>query len=292
MKRLISKIALSLSLAGIIFITGCKKNDPYDLITPGEFVHFVGPALQNYTMTSTPAPVYKINIGTTDVSASARTATINVTSNTGAVAGTHYSIVGGNTITIPAGQATASFDVQGVYAQYTAGRKDTLKFSFTQPGITKATFLDTVKLLLRGPCFEGDAVLTAFAGVWNNTNELFGTSAYGPYRTTITNITPLTATTGRITVTNIWDFGWGPIDFILDWTNPAARTVTVVPATSGIADAGTINPAYAGQQVAVRPFAGQPGTFSFCNGSIVLRMQLGVAGLGYFGSLYTVTPGR
>lgn len=65
-------------------------------------------------MLATPAPVYKVNLGTTDVSSSARTVTVNIFSPTGAVAGTHYTVVGGNVLTIPAGQATTSLDIQGV----------------------------------------------------------------------------------------------------------------------------------------------------------------------------------
>jgi hypothetical protein len=66
----------------------------------------------------------------------------------------------------------------------------------------------------------------------------------------------------------------------------------VVSQSSGIADAGTLDPSFAGEQVQVRPFAGEPGTFSACTGRLTLKMQLGVAGLGYFGSLYTVNMVR
>jgi hypothetical protein len=45
-------------------------------------------------------------------------------------------------------------------------------------------------------------------------------------------------------------------------------------------------------QVAVRPFAGQQGTFDMCNQVLTLRLQLGVAGLGWFSGLYTVTMKR
>jgi hypothetical protein len=122
-----------------------------------------------------------------------------------------------------------------------------------------------------------------------NTRETFGTSAYGPYNTTISAVTLTSPTTGTITVTNIWDNGWGPITFTLDWTNPLATVATVVPqnAIPG-SNAGDLSATYAGQTVAVRAFAGQPGTFSACNSVFTLRMQLGVTGVGFFGSLYTV----
>lgn len=296
MKRLTSLFTICLAGAGIAAImAGCDKTKPYDVLMAESQVHFIGAKFQSYQMAVNPAPVYKINIGTTDVSSSARTVTVNVTSPTGAVAGTHYSLVGGNTVTIPAGQATVALDVQGVYSQYTSGRKDTLVFTLAQPDIKPAKFTDTIKLVLRGPCFEGDVTLSAFAGNWV-ANETFGTSAYGPYACTIpaASITPLTATTATIVVTNIWDNGWGPITFTLDWTDPANRTAVVVPqAAIPGSNAGDINSAYAGQTVAVRAHAtGGPGTFSACNNTFTLRMQLGVTGVGYFGSLYTVNLTR
>lgn len=244
----------------------------------------------NYTITA-PGQTYKVYIGLTKASSSDRTVNVAVTSPTGAAQGAQYSL-SASSVTFKAGSVIDSIVVTAVYNAYVSGRKDTLNFAFTNADDGLVSLSNSFKLRVRGPCFEGDPELNAFKFTYPQTHELFGTSAYGPYTTTISAVTPLTATTGKITVTNIWDFGWGPIDFILDWTNPANRTVTVVPATSGIADAGTINSAYAGSQVAVRPFAGQPGTFSFCTGTIVLKMQLGVAGLGYFGSLYTVTPGK
>ena len=141
-------------------------------------------------------------------------------------------------------------------------------------------------------CFEGDVDLNALLGDYNKTNETFGITPYGPYTTSISSVNQLTPTSGTIVVENIFDFGWGPITFTLDWSDPNNRTVIVVAQSSGIADAGTLSGAYAGEEVAVRPFAGQPGTFSACKGTLTLKMQLGVAGLGYFGELYTVNMAR
>jgi hypothetical protein len=297
MKKITSLFTICLAVAGVAAIlASCDKNKPYDLIVAEPQVHFTGSKFQNYQMTASPAPVYKVNLGTTDVSSSARTVTVNVSSSTGAVAGTHYSIVGGNTITIPAGQAVASIDLQGVYAQYTTGRKDTLRFTLAQPDVAPAKFQDTVYVILRGPCFEGDVTLSAFSGAWRAIETLGTGAPYGPYNTTIpaASIVQLTPTTGTVTVTNIWDNGWGPITFTLDWTDPANRTVTVVPqAAIPGSDAGDLNAAYAGQTVAVRAHAaGGPGTFSACNNTFTLRMQLGVTGVGYFAALYTVNLTR
>jgi hypothetical protein len=151
-------------------------------------------------------------------------------------------------------------------------------------------YFDTLKVVLRGPCFEGDVSLPALTGLYKNTNEMFS-EPYGPYTTSVTAVStgPTSAT---FSITGLWAPSWGPIQFNADWTDPANRTVTVVPQTSGIADAGTLSSSYAGYEVAVRPFAGQTGTFSACDNSFVLRFQLGVAGVGYFSTLYTVTMER
>jgi hypothetical protein len=195
------------------------------------------------------------------------------------------------TVTIPAGKAIDSIEVRGVFSQYSSGRKDSLIFTLKEPSLKAAPYNSTYRLYMRGPCFEGDMVLAELLGSYKNTNELFGTSAYGPYLTTISKVTQISPTKGTIVVTNIWDNGWNPITFTLDWTNPANRTATLVE-QAGIGDAGTLNPAYAGQDISVRPFAGQVGTFSYCKGTIQLKMQLGVTGLGFFGQLYTVNMAR
>lgn len=274
----------------LLFAGGCKKNETLVIAEPQ--AHFTNVTGGTYQITG-PTVVKKIAVGLTNTSDQARTVTFSVTSPTGAVAGTHYNIPGGNTITIPAGKAVDSITVAGVFSQYTSGRKDTLVFTITEPSVKSSTYNSKYTLYMRGPCFEGDVTLSSLLGAYANTRETFGSSPYGPYRTTISSAVSTGATTARITVTNIWDNGWGPIQFDLDWTDPANRTATVVAqnAVTG-SNAGDINGAYAGQTVAVRPFAGQPGTFSACNGTLTLKMQLGVTGVGYFGSLYTVNMAR
>lgn len=294
------KTAIFTSLFGIasllIILASCNKNNEYNLVTPGSYAHFLGAKFQSYSITSATTAAYTVSLGTTDVAATDRTVTFNITSPTGAVKGTHYTLsTTGNTITIPAGQATADIKVQGVYAQYTAGRKDTLVFTISSPSIDPAKFQDTVKLTLRGPCFEGDVNLNDFKGTYAHTTETFGTGApYGPYVTTISAVNQLTATTGTVTVTNVFDAGWGPLTFTLDWTDPNNRTATVVAQTAiPGSNAGDLSSTYAGQTIAVRPFAsGNVGTFSACNGTLTLKMQLGVTGVGYFSNLYTVNMAR
>lgn len=286
------KKILAFFLAGSVLVaTGCKKGNEEGVIVPADVAHFANQTSGTFQVLNTTSS-FKIPIGVSTVSGSDRTVTFSVTSPTGAVAGTHYSL-DKTVATIKAGQALDSITVTGVLAQYLAGRKDTLVFTITDPVLKPLQNNFVYRLAVRGPCFEGDVDLTAIRGTYARTNETFGSSPYGPYTTTISAATSTGPTTARITVTNIWDNGWGPIQFDLDWTNPAARTATVV-AQAAIpgSNAGDLSATYAGQTVAVRPFAGQPGTFSACSGTLTLRMQLGVTGVGFFGALYTVNMAR
>ncbi|HTD94445.1 MAG TPA: hypothetical protein VK644_11550 [Chitinophagaceae bacterium] len=290
------KIINRISLLGFALLAlvalNCKKTG---ITIPPAQAHFVGSATQSYDILVDPVPTYNVVVGTTDVSSSDRSISYSITSPTGALAGTNYTVNGKpGVVTIPAGQATANIEVQGILAPYLNGRKDILVFAVAPGGIAPAGFQDTVKLNMRGPCFEGDVDFNLLAaGSYSGTTETFGANGYGPYETGISSFTLLTPTTATIKVSNIFDFGWKPITFNVDWTDPAHRTVTVVPQTSGIADAGTINSAYAGLQVAVRAFPGETGTFSACKETFTLKFQLGVAGLGYFTTdLYTVNMAR
>ena len=283
-----------LVVLGCLFI-GCKKDNVL-VVAPAQ-AHFVGAKSQSYSILTNPATPYKITVGTTDVSTSDRTITFKVSSTTGAVSGTHYTLSGvsGNTVVIPAGKATADITVQGIFAPYNGtGRKDLLEFVLSSPSVDPAKFSDTVRLQLRGPCFEGDVTLTDLLGDYTNTIEVFATNpAYGPYTTTVASVTQLTPTTGSIVINNIWNNGWSPITFNLDWTNPANRTATVVTQTAiGGSNGGDLNPAYDGITMQIRPFAGQTGTFSACSNTFTLKTQLGVTGLGFFPGLYTVTMKR
>jgi hypothetical protein len=283
----ISRIAGFMALAVLMFAS-CKKTE---ITIPPEQAHFTNLASGSYFITG-PTVTYKIPVGVTTVSNVDRNFAFNVSSPTGAVQGTHYTL-NKTVATIKAGQAIDSIEVRGILAQYTSGRKDTLVFTITEGG-KSSQYNQTFTLLMRGPCFEGDVDLDALRGTYTKTTETFGTGApYGPYVTTISAVNKLTATTGTITVTNIWDNGWGPITFLLDWTNPTARTAVPIAQTAiPGSNAGDLNATYNGQTIAVRPFANNPGTFSACNGTFTLRMQLGVTNLGFFAGLYTVNMAR
>ena len=286
------------TILGLMFsMSGCDKTKPYDTTVSPPRAHFVGKPTVIYSVVNNPAPADTIQVGTTDVSSADRTVTINVTSTTGAAAGTQYTIVGGNTVTIPGGKALANVIFQANYTEYSSGRVDTLILAISTPSLEPAAFLDTVKLIIAGPssCSEANPDFVPDLGSYPNTNETLNGSPYGPYTTSIASITPTGPTTATMVVNNIWDNGWGPITFDLDWSDPANTTVTVEPqAAIAGSDAGDLNSMYAGMPIAVRPYATSgPGTYSACHQDFTLNMQLGVgdgAGgvLGYFDVLYQV----
>src|SRR4051812_39264612 len=195
------KTLYSLFLASLVIMMAprCTKTND-NLHIPPELVTFTGQKSGTFFVLSNNS-TFKIPVGLTTVSNTDRTITVNVTSPTGAVEGTHYTITK-KTIVIPAGKVVDSIEVKGILAPYAAGRKDTLIFSFADQGIKSGDFNNTYKLFVRGGCSETDIVLSDFIGTYANTNEVWGTSPYGPYTTTVSAVKQTSATTGEITVTN------------------------------------------------------------------------------------------
>lgn len=291
-----NKISLAL-LAGFTYLlSGCDKTEPYDTMIPRSEVHFNG-ATSRSVLVEDPATPVEIEIGTTDVSNADRTVTYNITSPSGAAAGVEYTGASSGTVTIPAGEAIANITIQPIASAFPLDSKDTLYIALVQPSLNASQFADTLRLILRGQssatCSEDAPVMADWNGAFDAT-EVFGTGTpYGPYGVTVSNATQTSATTGTFQVSNLWDTGWGPVTFTLDWTDPSAPTTTVVGGDVTPSDAGDLNSTYAGQLVAVRPHATQTtGTYSFCNQTATLVMQLGVSGLGWFAGLYTVTIER
>lgn len=266
MKRLNSLFILSLILTGVIIMAGsCKKEDKYELILPGTFVHFIGSASQTYQMIVNPAPVYTINLGTTDVSSSDRKVTVKISSTT-AVAGTHYSIVGGsNIVTIQAGKTTASLGIQGVASFYTGLRKDTLLITLATPDITPAKFSDTIRLLLRGACLETDLSNASFSSITGTYTKTFENGSYGPYVTTLVTPANLTSTSSRATLTNIYDSG---ISSTVTFNYPAGG-----PFTATVADQAT-GFTVGGLPLSIRSTPATTSTYTFCTPTFTLYLDL------------------
>jgi hypothetical protein len=295
MRNKILPIRLLLAMSAMVLIIGmivsaCKKTS---VTIPPALTTFVNQTSGVYFITG-PNVVDSIPVGVTSVASVDRSVLISVTSPSGATSGNQYTLVS-NTITIPANQAIGYIVVKGNFNLYNGTpKKDTLVFTFGNAktsSLPPSDFNNTFTLVMSGPCFEGDVTLNDLLGDYTNTNENFGGQPFGPYTTSITAVQQLTPTTGTITVSNIFDAGWNPIIFTLDWTDPANRTVTLVQ-QSGIGDAGTISSTYAGDDISVRPYAGKVGTFSACHQTITLVMQTGVTGLGFFSALYQVNLAR
>lgn len=261
-------------------MNSCKKTD---FAKPPFQAHFIDET-GKYFVEDTVTNMFKVNIGLTQPAATDTKVSVSVSSKTGAQVDSQYTLSTKDVI-IPAGQTIGSFIVKGIYSSYTTGRIDTLQFTINGNGST-GDFNQTFTLQVKRSAFCS-VNLSSYLGAYPNTNEVFGTSAYGPYTTTITAANQLTATTGTITVANIFDAGWNPINFNLDWTDQANPKITV-PTQSGIGDAGTLNTTYTGQDISVRAFTGETGTFSSCDKKFTVVMQLGVTGVGWFTSKYTV----
>jgi len=278
---LASMVAMSL------LITACKKTD-VPTIPPSQST-FLNKTSGLYLVTS-PDIVDSIQVGVTSVANTDRTISFSVTSPTGAVAGTHYTLVT-SSVKIPAGKAIGYLVIKSVFAAYDGtARRDTLVIKLTGDkgaAITPSDFSNTFSVLITAPC---KVVLSDYMGDYANTNEVWF-SPYGPYTTHITAVSQLTATTGTITVANIFDNHWNPIKFKLDWSDPLNTTVTLNE-QSGIADGGTISSSYAGEDVSVNAFPGVVGTFSSCDQTFTLVMEIGYTGLGYYTKVYTVHMAR
>jgi len=296
--KLINKLVFAASLIGGISLVSCDKTKVYPTTEAPALAHFLKTSTIQYAIRGTePVDPITIGVGTSDVTNADRTVTISVTSPTGAAAGTQYNL-SSTTLTIPAGEATTEFQLQGLITGYPSGRLDTLFLTITEPSVKPAQFLNKLTVVMGDICSEGNPFnLSDFLGDYDNTNELLGTSGYGPYTTSITAATPITATTAQISVMNIFDDGWSdPINYILDWSDPNDKTATCVENLAiGGSDAGTLNSAYAGMTIAIRQASGYTGSFSSCDQTFTLVNQLGVSNLGWFGipaNLYTVTLAR
>lgn len=199
----------SLLFAGLLLafasLTGCDKFKPYNVQEADAQVHFIGTASQSYIMTTTPVPVFNIIIGATNVSDVDRTVTFNVASPSGAQAGREYTLgVTGNTLTIPAGETRVTIPVQGNIDYFRMAEKDTLIFTLKEPSVKVAAFSDTIRLVLRGPCFDSEIVLKDMEGNYTKTYE---NGSYGPYTSTVAVGTAVVTgtNTGRFTITNIYE---------------------------------------------------------------------------------------
>lgn len=276
-----------------VSLVACRKGDV--ITTPEQRAHFAMISSGNYFINA-PGEIYKIPIGITTVASVDRTVNITVTSPTGAVQGTHYT-VNKTSFIIPAGKVLDSIVVTGNFAQYTAGRKDTLLFkieSTDKGGVAPIEVNQIFTLLMRGPCFEGEinTSLQDLLGDYTRTRDTLAGVFDDLYSTTVKSATLTSPTTANIVIANIFNDGWNDLTFKLDWTDLNDRKVTQATQNAG-GNAGVLFTGANGQPFGLASAAGGVvGTFSFCNQTIVIKGRLGIFGVGYAPNLYTVKLAR
>src|SRR5262245_4394194 len=173
----------------------CEKTK---VTVPPEVATFVNQSSGSYFITA-PGVTFEVPVGVTTISDKDRTIGFSVTSPTGAVQGTNYTL-SGTSVLIPAGQTLGKIVVTGDYNLYTSGRKDTLIFTLSTSEIAPSDYNNSFQLLMRGPCFDGDVTITDMAGDYTKT---FENGSYGPYKTTISGIVSTSATTGKGSIDNL-----------------------------------------------------------------------------------------
>ncbi|MFY7963645.1 MAG: hypothetical protein ACOVO1_02005 [Chitinophagaceae bacterium] len=269
---------MKLSLFAVAIIVGlasCKKNnlvvDKTPVVTPPEVAEFLFTSFtpKNYYVGSSGA-AFKVPVGITSVSSVDRTIQLAYTSTTGATNGTHFNAPA--SVTIKAGQATGTLDVAGVYSFYAAGRVDSLKIKITSGAIGAFKGKDSVVLVMQRYC---DVILTDLAGDFADTNEYTsaGAFSYGPYLTTLANVTSTGTTSASAVIQNIYDDGWNDINCTIDWSDPANFKVTIPLQATGKGYNGAA-------ATSVRTSTTVASTFSSCDRSMTLYIDLVNAATG------------
>ncbi len=274
MKRIYSLLFLA------AIVASCKKNE---MVIPPNVAEFLSRVTTDtYYIQNTPASVYKIPIGVTTVATQDRTINYTITSPTGATAGTHYSIANSGSIVIPAGKAVDTIVVRGLFAGYGTPRKDTLVFRITGGDFAAFPGASEFKLAMLKYC---DVVPADLAGNYTRSTDFYNgnPSARANYTASISNWTPLTATSATVVIKNMGatsDNGWGPfsasdgsinpgITATLNWADPANFKVTIAQQSYFDDGSGSSPSTISGT-----------GTFSACDQTFTITAQVRYAGNG------------
>lgn len=288
MRKILTAASLSL-LAIVALIAGCKKTGNLDNLTvPPAQSSFANKTLGTFYVKNDPNTYYKIPVGITNVASVDRTVTVSVTSPTGAVAGTQYSLPTMNVV-IPAGKALDSLTVKGNFAGYPGTRQDTLVFTITGGDVPPSSFNNTFKLVLRRYCdVVGANLMGAYANSRDYDRSLAGTPSAAKYTVTLANFTPVgtAGTSATVLIKNLGgtgDIGFAPfaatdpaatgITATLDWSNPANFTVS-------IPKQNYVTSLYSYGQSTITG----TGTFSSCDQTFTITYTVGV-GAGNFSAV-------
>lgn len=275
----------------VVLLTNCNKRDAYTTITPPAQANFLNATSGTYYVTNDPNSQFKIPIGVTTVSNSARTVTVSVTSPTNATA-SQYTIPS-TTVTIPAGKAVDSLTVKGIFAGYAGTRPpDTLVFTINGGDAAASDYNNVYKLVLRKSC---DVVAATLSGNYSQSTDFYnGAASTRPkYTGNISNWVATSATSATVNIKNVGstsDNGWGYVTAAggfsvtdpvitpgltatLNWANPANLTVTI-PLQNYFNDGSGVSTIQG------------TGTFSACDNTFTIVCTVKYAGNG---STYTHT---
>ncbi|MBA2745549.1 MAG: hypothetical protein H0U44_04910, partial [Flavisolibacter sp.] len=183
MFKKISKLFFAASSLAIVMVA-CKKEVNEELVLPRSEVKFATSdtgtktAPKVYYVENTPTSSVKIPVGFTTVADKDRTINIAYTSPTGAALGTQFTAP--TSVVIPAGQASDTITLRGLFAGFPNNRVDTVRITLTSPDAPSATFAATYHLVLRPFCVVN---LTTLAGTYADTREYSSSGAlsWGPY---------------------------------------------------------------------------------------------------------------
>jgi|GEM_PF-654403 len=277
LKQFLSFIGLALF---VISIESCDKTAPYDVATAPALAHFLGSTNRVYILSSSQTSASVVKVGTTDVASVDRNVAYTITSPSGAVIGTNYTVnnAGGNngTITFPAGNTIENLQIQGIYTSgYATGRIDTLIITLSTPGMNVG--FNSVLTMIIKDCKENNILnINDLLGQFTTTDPYFGT-----YITEVSSVAITSQTSARIKIKNLCnaqpsDVGpWGAVICDLDWSNPAQKTATILEGAVPNSDASYVfGSNYTGYPVAIVQ-GGSNGTWSYCNQSIRLVVNLG-----------------
>lgn len=131
-----SVLAIGAVLGMAFALDACKKNN--GIVTAPQAALFTNASVEGtYFIPNDPNTVYKIPVGLTAASGSDVTVDFTVTSPSGAVEGTQYTIAK-KSVTIKAGSTIDSLPVKGLFSGYGSGRRDTLVIKITSTAGTPA----------------------------------------------------------------------------------------------------------------------------------------------------------
>ncbi|MBO9657239.1 MAG: hypothetical protein J7527_00275 [Chitinophagaceae bacterium] len=261
----IKKVSLAFSFILLLIATmsGCIKDTNDEILNPGEYALFLpASSSANYSIL-TPTTIYKIPVGLTQPLTGGKSRTVNITatSTTGAVEGTHYTYT--KTLNFAPGKITDTIVVTGAFAQYSNGRRDTVQFSFSDPNDASPSLNSRFTLNI-AQCLESDIVFANMAG---NYTETYEDGSYGPYTSSIKNVTRVNNTSSTATITNLYDNGIEALAKF-DYSTPGAFSVTIEPQSTGFVQTST------GLPISVRTTPGTSSTFTYCTPTFTIYIDL------------------